>query len=104
MRGHPWPRTLRAVRCANVQKRQSCRFCQTPSRVGSSNILGHQKIKGNTYRASITFYFFGAPGEIRTPDHLVRSQVLYPTELRAHISDILGNVLKQLYPLNSIIF
>ncbi len=27
----------------------------------------------------------GAPGEIRTPDPLVRSQVLYPTELRAHI-------------------
>ena len=26
----------------------------------------------------------GAPGEIRTPDPLVRSQVLYPTELRAH--------------------
>jgi integrase len=25
---------------------------------------------------------FGAPGEIRTPDHLVRSQVLYPAELR----------------------
>ena len=25
----------------------------------------------------------GAPGEIRTPDPLVRSQVLYPTELRA---------------------
>ena len=25
----------------------------------------------------------GALGEIRTPDHLVRSQVLYPTELRA---------------------
>ena len=24
----------------------------------------------------------GAPGEIRTPDHLVRSQVLYPAELR----------------------
>ena len=28
---------------------------------------------------------YGAPGEIRTPDPLVRSQVLYPTELRAHI-------------------
>jgi hypothetical protein len=28
-------------------------------------------------------YVFGAPGEIRTPDPLVRSQVLYPTELRA---------------------
>ena len=27
----------------------------------------------------------GAPGEIRTPDPLVRSQILYPTELRAHI-------------------
>ena len=25
----------------------------------------------------------GAPGEIRTPDHQVRSLVLYPTELRA---------------------
>ncbi len=24
-----------------------------------------------------------APGEIRTPDHLVRSQILYPTELQA---------------------
>jgi hypothetical protein len=27
--------------------------------------------------------FIGAPGGIRTPDHLVRSQVLYPAELRA---------------------
>jgi hypothetical protein len=26
----------------------------------------------------------GAPREIRTPDHLVRSQVLYPAELWAH--------------------
>jgi hypothetical protein len=26
---------------------------------------------------------YGAPGEIRTPDRLVRSQVLYPAELRA---------------------
>ena len=32
------------------------------------------------------FIFFGAPGEIRTPDRLVRSQVLYPAELRAHCS------------------
>ena len=28
-------------------------------------------------------HFIGAPGEIRTPDLLVRSQTLYPTELRA---------------------
>ena len=27
----------------------------------------------------------GAPGEIRTPDPLLRRQTLYPTELRAHI-------------------
>jgi hypothetical protein len=27
--------------------------------------------------------FSGAPGEIRTPDLLIRSQSLYPTELRA---------------------
>ena len=31
----------------------------------------------------------GAPGEIRTPDPLVRSQVLYPAELRAHAVIIL---------------
>ena len=29
----------------------------------------------------------GAPGEIRTPGLLVRSQTLYPTELRAHYRD-----------------
>ena len=32
---------------------------------------------------------YGAPGEIRTPDPLVRSQVLYPAELRAHVAIIL---------------
>ena len=30
---------------------------------------------------------YGTPGEIRTPDPLVRSQVLYPAELRAHITN-----------------
>ena len=29
---------------------------------------------------------YGAPGEIRTPDRLVRSQVLYPAELRARVA------------------
>jgi hypothetical protein len=29
---------------------------------------------------------YGAPGEIRTPDPLVRSQMLYPAELRAQKS------------------
>jgi hypothetical protein len=29
------------------------------------------------------YILHGAPGEIRTPDRLVRSQVLYPAELQA---------------------
>ena len=35
------------------------------------------------FNESIIF-LIGTPGEIRTPDPLVRSQVLYPAELRAH--------------------
>jgi hypothetical protein len=36
----------------------------------------------------------GAPGEIRTPDPLVRSQVLYPAELRAHnLKDLIRKML-----------
>ncbi len=31
-----------------------------------------------------------APGETRTPDHLVRSQILYPAELRARSRHIIG--------------
>ena len=31
---------------------------------------------------------YGAPGEIRTPDPLVRSQVLYPAELRAQFETV----------------
>ena len=34
-------------------------------------------------RVPASIYEYGAPGRIRTSDHLVRSQVLYPTELRA---------------------
>ena len=37
----------------------------------------------------------GAPGEIRTPDHLVRSQVLYPAELRARGSIRRAAILSQ---------
>ena len=33
----------------------------------------------------ISAWFYGAPGEIRTPDLVVRSHALYPTELRARI-------------------
>jgi hypothetical protein len=38
----------------------------------------------------------GAPGETRTPDPLVRSQMLYPTELRAHRTN--DNAIKHLQP------
>ena len=31
-------------------------------------------------------HLIGAPGRIRTSDPLVRSQILYPTELRAHVA------------------
>ncbi len=34
----------------------------------------------------------GAPGEIRTPDRSVRSRVLYPAELRAHINGGEGGI------------
>ena len=36
----------------------------------------------------------GAPGRIRTADHLVRSQVLYPAELRARGKRILAAKLR----------
>ena len=64
-----------------------------------SNGVTNTKLRDNTrgrlrclaacpYRGSLLADEFlegeiGAPGEIRTPDPLVRSQVLYPTELRA---------------------
>ena len=39
----------------------------------------------------LTYRKDGAPGEIRTPDLLVRSQTLYPTELRALLVLLYGN-------------
>ena len=43
----------------------------------AGNISANKKGACSTLRQS------GAPGEIRTPDHQVRSLVLYPAELRA---------------------
>ena len=48
--------------------------------VGSSNLYQQAKQKE---APKTGLFLFGAPGEIRTPDRLVRSQVLYPAELRA---------------------
>lgn len=59
-------------------------------------LLGRQNLEsgmhlGRGYKQMVEFYtqskigYFYAPGEIRTPDPLVRSQILYPAELRAHL-------------------
>ena len=45
-----------------------------------------QPCRKKTAGRGLLFRCNGAPGEIRTPDRLVRSQVLYPTELRAPIT------------------
>ena len=56
---------------------RSRRICRTPVESEPSESNTNKKAT-----ASVAF-LFGAPGEIRTPDLLVRSQTLYPTELRA---------------------
>lgn len=43
-------------------------------------------------------FLFGAPGGIRTPDHLVRSQVLYPAELQARNSFKLSCTVRAIEP------
>ena len=59
------------------------RFCRTAIYMSGLRICltEHKKQKCLLKQA---FLFF-APGEIRTPDPLVRSQILYPTELRARV-------------------
>ena len=42
-------------------------------------------IAENSASIRVSVVFIGAPGGIRTPDLLIRSQALYPAELRAHI-------------------
>ena len=64
-------------------------FSAQPSRFGSGSFeMGlevgraeRQSKKGLAFLQAP--FLFGAPEEIRTPDPLVRSQVLYPAELRA---------------------
>jgi hypothetical protein len=47
-------------------------------------VTAPEKQKGQPGSGCPFCLMFGAPGEIRTPYPLVRSQVLYPDELRAH--------------------
>ena len=49
-------------------------------------------VKGQcSNRYTIGTELCGAPGAIRTPDPLVRSQILYPTELRVQLGVPTGN-------------
>ena len=44
----------------------------------------HRYKKGLHRRSGAGLFFSYAPGETRTPNLLIRSQMLYPIELRAH--------------------
>ena len=50
----------------------------------SSGIRTHGLLLPRQARYQAALCSAGVPGEIRTPDPLIRSQVLYPAELRAH--------------------
>ena len=87
-------RKLRAAQSARrirfrAQQRQSNR--RRPPRRGARNpaltrdLPKNQLLKNKKGRRGTLSLGFGAPGEIRTPDHQVRSLVLYPTELRARV-------------------
>ena len=48
-------------------------------------------VKGDRYAKTLEIarysrVYYGTPGGTRTPDPLLRRQMLYPAELRAHIS------------------
>lgn len=67
------------------------RICDTDSRKSHSTGDAKKKNRLGAYahKRLILLLYFGAPGRIRTHDPLVRSQVLYPTELRALSQPIL---------------
>src|ERR687884_361132 len=49
------------------------------------------------YQAALLPEKYGVPGETRTPNLLIRSQTLYPIELRAHLYELHYEV-KRLVP------
>ena len=65
-----------ATKGANYSKHRELR--QTHLKNFATSNLTNDTARNNTISDQL-----GAPGAIRTPDPLVRSQVLYPTELRA---------------------
>jgi len=56
-------------------------------RIGKKWKVVAEKVESENFPVPFSFYFsvgYGAPGKIRTPNLLIRSQMLYPVELRAH--------------------
>ena len=47
----------------------------------------HSILNSTLSKDALKPYEYGAPGEIRTPDLMVRSHALYPTELRARTAE-----------------
>ena len=80
---------LRAILGSSTRRR----FAPTPKTLTRfvelefSSLSSHIKIRKAPQGG---YSDFGAPGETRTPDHLVRSQVLYPTELQARGGKCIG--------------
>jgi hypothetical protein len=87
---HPLRGHTSITRCSYVQNcsRQFCvelPICYVPIRFGSSQSQPANEMKKAPSMGPF-FISYGAPGEIRTPDLMVRSHALYPTELRARIA------------------
>ncbi len=84
-------RGLRPLRPRFRSARRSLRSGDQPGSAGLSNsacLMSGVRITTSYGTDPLTVFEtakIGAPGEIRTPDLLVRSQALYPTELRARI-------------------
>ena len=68
---------------------RGCRFSPVGSSVFGRMYPGAEIVPAlKTKQAPQSFagpVFSGAPGEIRTPGLLIRSQTLYPAELQAHL-------------------
>src|ERR1700684_673994 len=75
LRAHPFGVALRAINLAEDGPVVELPRCLPGVRI----VALHRRPREKVLRPKI----YGAPGEIRTPGLLVRSQALYPTELRA---------------------
>ena len=79
--GHPHAVALRFVRCDQLTAGL------LPARVRPCWAHKEKRVRSFLIRPVKCFRYSGAPGAIRTPDPLVRSQVLYPAELRARCNN-----------------